>query len=156
MFKIKPYKFHYFRNKSWRMVPFKVKARKEWSSFKRHAKNEIHRAQDEAGMAINRLIARITSADLYWSYEDQWGEEQDLEYLTAAAAFDNAQEAFDDYCNDNIESPFNGQEEEADIMVFQFFYDEKTGDRRITRKQFETVSWEYYHGDLKEHGTWGI
>lgn len=156
MFKIKPYKARYIGNKSWQNAPLSHKAKLEWSSFKRHVKNEKSRIIDEIGMAWNRAIARVKNEYLFWTYEDPWGEEQDLECSSFSAALDNAQEWFNDHCNDSVESPANGQEEETDIIVFQFFYDQKTGERRITRKSFETLSWEYYHGDLKEHGTWGM
>lgn len=146
----------YLGNKHWTSAPLSQKTKLEWQNFKRHAKFEWWRVKREAVMAFNIAVAGAFKHELYWTYEDPWGEEQDLECLSHAAALDNAQEWFDDHCNDNVESPVNGQEEETDIIVFQFFYDQKTGERRITRKAFETLSWEYYHGDLKEHGTWGM
>ncbi len=87
----------------------------------------------------------------YWEYEHD-GELSDGEYGSKTAAQAAADEWWAERQQDN-EGMSNGETFEDDIELVAF----KQGDDdpvEIAHMK-STVEYEHYHGDLKEHGTWG-
>ena len=88
----------------------------------------------------------------YWTFEKD-GEAYDGEFESKKEALEHANEAFAEQCQEY--SPKNGEEFEGEIYLLSFYYDDD-GDLVIDECEKSSVHYEHYHGDLKEHGTWGI
>lgn len=89
----------------------------------------------------------------YWSYIYD-GDEDDSDYGSKVAAQHAADEWWAERCNDDNEGMRNGETFEADIELIAYTIDEDGERKRFTTIN-STVEYEHYHGDLKEHGTWG-
>lgn len=87
--------------------------------------------------------------EYYWTIDDD-GEMQDLECATKESAVQWAEERFVETCE--AEGGWrNGETREKDVEAVRFFYDD-AGDLVEVERSDEVLFFEYYHGDLKEHG----
>jgi hypothetical protein len=78
------------------------------------------------------------------------GERYDLECTTKAEAEKWADEWYAERFDD--EPMRNGETREDDGIIIEYTYDDETGESvNETRHDFP-LEYEYYHGDLKEHG----
>lgn len=90
--------------------------------------------------------------DLFWTYI-QDGEIYDADFATSDEALENANERFEEKIQDQNEGLRNGAIFDDEIELIRYFYNED-GEREIVARNPSIVSYEHYHGDLKEHGTW--
>lgn len=111
---------------------------------------------DKLGLALyfkktdrsNKLEKKMT-AKTYWTYETN-GTIFDLEFDTMQEALDFAEKKFVEECEDyEID-----HDDELDFFLVEVSFNEENGDREEIKRVKTVVSYEYYHGDLKEHGTW--
>ena len=116
--------------------------------FKTTIENKI---QELTKIQADEKAAAIADLPKYWTFE-QDGEIYDAEFETEAAAQASADEAFAEQCAED--SPRNGQEFEEDIKLICFSWDDDNGERIVHETKAGTVTYEHYHGDLAEHGTW--
>ena len=86
----------------------------------------------------------------YWTFERD-GEIFDADFNSMKEALSWADDAFAEQCQE--EGPANGEEFEEDIVLIEYTYDDD-GERVEKRRVPGVVSYEHYHGDLAEHGTW--
>lgn len=91
---------------------------------------------------------------MFWTYSVGGGELFDAEFNTQEEAQADADERYAEQIADE-ESPRNGETFSNDIELIRFTWDDETGERVIHERVPGTVEYEHYHGDLKEHGTWG-
>lgn len=109
---------------------------------------------DEVRFACNRIIARVTGEDLFWEYEDPWGQMSDCQFKTADAALKHAndkfQEEYDNYEWDG--ESISGPEDSGEVILIQAFASDSD---RVTRRIKATVG---VYGDIwfkqEEHGIW--
>lgn len=87
----------------------------------------------------------------YWTFERD-GEIFDAEFDSEKEAQYWADEAFTEECEDEGGWD-NGDTASADIELIEFTYDDD-GEMVIKQRVSSSVDFEYYHGDLAEHGTW--
>jgi hypothetical protein len=84
----------------------------------------------------------------YWTFEKD-GKFFDAEFSSKDEAQAWAEEAFSDECLfDNL------KRSEADILLVRFHHDEETGEIVKDELVKSCVEFEYYRGDLLEHGTY--
>lgn len=86
----------------------------------------------------------------YWTYSIDGGEYFDHEFTSQKKAADYAQVRFNEDCSDGDDYKID---QEADIELIRYHFDDD-GERIIHETVQDTVEYEYYHGDLAEHGTW--
>lgn len=87
----------------------------------------------------------------YWTFERD-GEIFDAEFNSQKEAQEWADDGFNQECEDEG-GWSNGDTASADIVLIEFEYDDD-GERVEKQRVESTVEFEYYHGDLAEHGTW--
>lgn len=92
--------------------------------------------------------------ETFWTFHREDKEICDAEYPTAQKAMEEADEQFADECLNRDYDWQNNETDSEGVVLINFYYDEDTGDRVIIKRVNETVDFEYYHGDQKEHGTW--
>lgn len=101
-----------------------------------------------AGAEKQRLGAMLEG--IYYVYEYD-NERYDGTFETPSKAENWAQACFEEECEGL--SPSNGETFYREIEVIGLTLD---GDNEIEiYRQKETLEYEHYHGDAKEHGTWG-
>ena len=89
-------------------------------------------------------------AESHWTFERD-GEIFDADFESMKAAMQWADDAFAEQCQED--SPANGESFEEDIFLIEFTYDDD-GERAEIQRIPAVVSYEHYHGDMAEHGTW--
>lgn len=87
----------------------------------------------------------------FWTYSVEGEELFDGEFATKEEAVEYAQTRFNEQCSDGDDWK---HDQEASIELVRFHIDDETGERVIHEKVEDTLEYEYYHGDLAEHGTW--
>lgn len=88
--------------------------------------------------------------EYFWTIEND-GEDMELEMADKDRAVSYAEDLFiEDRMNDDVDWK-NGDTEERDVIAIRFYYNDD-GDRVEVERSDETLCFEYYHGDLKEHG----
>lgn len=86
----------------------------------------------------------------YWQVDYGRGRNGDM-YATRAEAIREANDWWADTAEEyNSDDLCNGREYTYDVALVQLDEDEN----ELKREPY-TCSFEYYHGDRKEHGTWG-
>jgi len=86
----------------------------------------------------------------YWTFERD-GRLYDHEFTTMDQAQEEADEGFEQECIDEGGWK-NGETASAEIFLIEFTYDDD-GEQVELQRVKSTVDFEYYHGDLIEHGT---
>ena len=85
----------------------------------------------------------------YWTIEDD-GEMKDLECATKESAVQWAEERFIEACEDEG-GWSNGDTREKDVEAVLYYHD-AAGEFVEVDRSPEVLFFEYYHGDVKEHG----
>lgn len=88
---------------------------------------------------------------IFWEYEYD-GEMSDGEYGSQKAAQAAADELWAQHCEDSNECMRNGETFSEDIELVAF--KQTDGDPIEIARTKSDVEYEYYHGDMAEHGTW--
>jgi len=74
--------------------------------------------------------------------------------LTRDRAIEAGDEWWASYVQDTTDEPLrNGQEIEADCTIVKYRMDDD-GDVEEVEREETTLTYEHYHGDLAEHGTY--
>lgn len=87
----------------------------------------------------------------YWTYVDDNGEMYEGEFDSKEDAQEHADIAFGDRMAE--EDMKSGETAVEDITLVHFKYDDD-GDMVEIEREYSTVEYECYHGDMAEHGTW--
>jgi hypothetical protein len=88
--------------------------------------------------------------EYHWSFIDWDGEDDYGDYPTKEAALQKANDIYDDQQAD-VEGWRNGDTSNEEVELVRFYYNDDE-EREIVEREKATVEFEYYHGDLKEHG----
>lgn len=83
----------------------------------------------------------------YWTYENNNGEPDDYEFETQNEAEEYATERLFERCEDNGDR--YGEEE---LTLIEFKFNEDTGEKIVIQRVPFVAEYEYYRGDLAEHG----
>ncbi len=88
--------------------------------------------------------------DTYWTFERD-DMVFDADFKSRQEAQNAADEDYQEECLDLLDCK-NGETASAEINLIEYIYDDE-GERVKKQKVLSSVDFEYYHGDLKEHGT---
>ena len=87
----------------------------------------------------------------FWTFE-RGGETFDGEFPSRQSALDYACEQFRFDCDEQY--PQNGDEFQEAVTLIRILYDDEFGTSEEIKHEEAILDYTYYHGDLKEHGTW--
>lgn len=85
----------------------------------------------------------------FWGYSIEGGEFIDAEFATKEQALQHAQTRYNEDCSDGDDFK---HDQSAEIKLVEYYTDDE-GDTVAVQTVKDTVEYEYYHGDLAEHGT---
>ena len=87
----------------------------------------------------------------YWTYSIE-GNIFDAEYTTASECCDGLEQSYAEQITTECDSINNGDKHEMEATIISFKFNDKN-EREIILAEKILVTYEHYHGDLKEHGT---
>ena len=95
----------------------------------------------------------MTVKTLYWTYTYNDEIQEDLEFKTSKIAYEHGNDKFCEECEDEG-GWSNGDTKEMECELIQYTLDDKTQKMEIQNREKTAFEFEYYHGDLAEHGTY--
>lgn len=143
--------FKYLFQKKWNHTSKAWQIKQEWLSVKFELRNRHNRAMERIGFLVNRARhgLHMVKPDILWTYQIETMDEfSDSDFVGRIAASDAAQVRYNEDRSDADDYKHNS---EAIVELIQFYWNDKTGERMVLDRQYETVEYEYYHGDYAEH-----